>query len=223
MVTERFYYDYVETFLRDSLSCFATGQRVGPQSVGYADVLGVRDLGGRESSDFEIVAVEVKLTTDNFAKLLGQAHGYSLFAHKTYLAVPMRRYDSFTDAQAEIANRLGVGLIEIRGRRARRCTEVLTAKYGTPMEALALKALDSLGYHRCAICRVLISEELGYTRRLDMAARSGKLLYWAKSAHDGKPLRKLLFVRGGPDAHYRYTYVCSSCLAHLTLKSGSKS
>src|SRR2546427_11931699 len=101
-------------------------RRKGPQAVGYADVLGIRDIGSVLTGDIELIAVEVKLERDNFGKKLGQALGYSLFAHKCYLAIRMKRDDRFSFEEREMANRLGVGLIDIRGTGRKQCREALS-------------------------------------------------------------------------------------------------
>ena len=119
----------METYLSEAAACYATRQRARSKHVAYVDVPGVREVGGRLSREHEMVAVEVKLWADQFTKLPGQALGYSLFAHRTYLAVWMRNEESFRAEDKDVANRLGVGLMELSGWKKKRCTEVLTSSY----------------------------------------------------------------------------------------------
>lgn len=71
-----------------------------------------------------MISVEVKLSARNFGKIVGQALGYSLFAHRCYLAAKA----SFSEEQKELANSLGVGLIELQKKyNAWTCVQVSTS------------------------------------------------------------------------------------------------
>jgi len=90
-------YPSVEKLLRsDAFGCFKTGQRVGTLFVGIADVVGVREIGVDVRGDIEVIAAEVKTSSSQFGKNLGQALGYSLFAHKCYLAVRFKDDQHFS-------------------------------------------------------------------------------------------------------------------------------
>ncbi len=132
---EEEYYDYVEDFLKEEMGCFVTWQKTGNLYVGYVDVLGVKDISGEYLSDFEFIAVEVKLSKKTFARSLGQARGYSHFAHKCYLAVPsFEPDDGFSSLHKDMAGRLGVGLIEIDTKRE--CKEVMAPEFHVPINKL---------------------------------------------------------------------------------------
>jgi hypothetical protein len=216
MTSERYYYPIVQRFLKDDLGCFVTAKTTGVQGVGLADVVGVRDIGGEFHGGVELIAVEVKLTTDNFGKSLGQAHGYSLFANKCYLAVPLSR-QSFSAEQREEAAHLGVGLIRIGGWRKKHNEEVLTPRSGEPIEALRLKTLDRLGYYECAICGTLIGppRDSDYSRVPQTALRDGKVLYYGRQIKDGQKIRRLLFMRRRTEAVQRQTYICADCVERV--------
>ncbi len=220
MVRESLYYPYLERFLRRSLGCFTTEQTTGPPAVGPADVLGVRDLGGTLSGDVELIAVEVKLNTSNFGKHLGQALGYSLFSHKCYLAVPMKKRERFTPEQRELAIRLGVGLIEIRGWRARQCVEVLNSPYHEPIDALMLRALYLVDYFKCAVCGTMVHAlDREMTRRPDVAASESKMLYIQRQVLDGRRVRPLMFTRTRKEAMRKETYICPDCVERLAVST----
>lgn len=221
MTREAHYYPIVERFLKESLECFVTQKTTGVQGVGYADVLGVRDIGGEFHGGVEVIAVEVKLTPSNFGKSLGQAHGYSLFANKCYLAVPFAKEESFTAEQREEAAHLGVGLIRISGWRKKRNSEALTPRSDEPIEALRLKALGRLGYYQCAVCATLIGppRDSDYTTRPEVARAKGKVLYFDRQIKDGARVRPLMFMRRKTEAVRRQTYICPACVKKLIVPS----
>jgi hypothetical protein len=205
------YYRFVEKFLQDKMNCFDTFQKKGPKYVGYADVVGIRDVGGSYCGDIELIAVEVKPYKSNFAKLLGQALGYSLFAHRCYLAVVLRYTDTYTSEEREMATRLGVGLLEIRGGE---CSEVLVSTHHEPINSLMWRTLDYVGYDRCNICGTLVKADQGWTMNLKKAG-NGKDFYYIKSITN----RQVLFT--GQTKVSRYVIVCSDCVQKLKLSKGS--
>lgn len=217
LTREQRFYRLIQRLLEDDFGCFVTQQTTGVQGVGYADVLGARDIGGEYDSGVEVIAVEVKLSTRNFGKSLGQAHGYSLFANKSYLAVPFTRSDSFTSEQRDEAAHLGVGLIRISGWKKKRSQEVLTPSSSEPIEALRLKALSRMGYYQCAICRTMIGppNDSDYTTRVKAAKLHGKTLYFGRQIRDERKVRRLLFMNRREEAVQRTTFVCSDCIGRL--------
>ena len=204
-------YPYVEDFLRsEAFGCFRTATRVGTSFVGIADVVGVRDVGGDVRGDVEIIAVEVKKSTNNFGKILGQALGYSLFAHKCYLAVAFSNNNAFSLEQKELATRLGVGLIEIReSHGVWRCSEVLTSAnhnpHGHQMETLLRRGL---GLVRCSLCGVFV-DYTNFSESWKEALKKDKVyLVWRK------PDRKLLFSKR-KKGDLRRLYICKDCVKEL--------
>jgi hypothetical protein len=198
-------YGLVGKFLQKELKCFIMGIKVGSKYVGFADVVGVRDVGGAHSEDIQVMAVEVKPTRYNFAKSLGQALGYSLFANKSYLAVPLLAKEKFTLEEKEMATRLGVGLIAIKRSR---CREILTPPNHQPIDSLMVKMLEWMDYSRCSICGTLAPVK-GWTEDLKRAADQEKTFYYGKEITD----RPLLFTK----RHYRWIIVCSDCVKEFGL------
>lgn len=223
MTHERRYYPMVERFLSDGLGCFVAKQTKGVRGVGIADLLGARDIGGELDAQVELIAVEVKLTRDNFGKSLGQALGYTLFANKSYLAVPFRRAETFDDEERDEAAHLGVGLIRVGGWQKKRTEEVLTPRSGEPIEALRLKAIANLGYYKCAVCATMIGpeEELGWTKRVETALSEQKALYFNRQIRDGRKVRRLLFMNRREQDVARETYVCSECVRRVIPRAKS--
>jgi hypothetical protein len=83
-MSEKHYCGAVDTWLRDHGGCFHVGRDCGTK-LARADVVGVRHVGGDLASDYELVAVEVKIH-ESFFRSISQAAGYSVFAHRCYLA-----------------------------------------------------------------------------------------------------------------------------------------
>ena len=210
-------YPYVKSFLEDDFECFVAFTKKGPKDVGFADIFGVRDIGGQYCGDIEVIAVEVKLWSSNFGKSLGQALGYSLFAHKCYLAVKFSRTnDAFSLEEKEMANRLGVGLIGIRKYYGVwKCKEILSSSQHTPMQTLLLKTLDRLGYNKCSICGSLFGPAKKWTKK-QKEATPEKHFYYSYLLKDGKKTRKPLFTTSENNFD-RYTMICSECLKRLRL------
>jgi len=208
---ESLFYPCVEELLKsEAFGCFKTEKRVGTSFVGIADVIGARDVGGDVRGDIEVIAVEVKKTPSNFGKILGQALGYSLFAHKCYLAVPFLDEKAFSLEQKELATRLGVGLLEIRkSHGALRCTEVLTSAnhipHGHQMETLLRRGLELV---RCSFCGIF-TEANNVSESWKEALKKNKIYrIWRK------PDRKLLFSRR-KKGDWRRLYVCNDCVKEL--------
>jgi hypothetical protein len=203
---EKALYPSIERFLMKQSNCFRTAQRVGTMFVGIADVVGVRDVGGDARGDVEVISVEVKLRASNFGKIVGQALGYSLLAHRCYLAA----HTEFSEEQKELANRLGVGLIEIRRRYNNwSCVQVQSSANFTPhphqLETLLRRGF---GLARCAVCEVFS----------DISAASRN---WRRAVDDEKPFiewrepdRKLMFSKRWK-GDWRRVYVCKDCVQSL--------
>lgn len=202
MVKEEKYYDPIEQFLTDNLYCFKTTQRAGSQHVGYADVVGIRDIGGKNSPEIEIIAVEVKHTPSKIGKKLGQTLGYSLFSHRCYLAIPTK----FETKHIEFANRLGVGLIEINKKEGMSCREILTAQKHEPYESLMYTLMSrGLKLKRCEFCGIIFSfENKKWTRNL--RDHEGKAAYIRHKFSDR------FDVISGETLKYKDKAICDECL-----------
>lgn len=206
-------YPAVEELLRsDTFGCFKSAQRKGTIFVGTADVVGVREIGGDVRGDVEVISVEVKQSTGNFGKILGQALGYSLFAHRCYLAVAFKRSDKFSIEQKELANRLGVGLVHIgRTNRSWTASEVMTSKVFQPhphqVETLLRRGLKLV---RCSLCGVFADlDEVKATYSWDSARDKGKAyIMWRDST------RPLMFSKR-TKGDRRRLYLCHECVSEL--------
>lgn len=199
-------YRYVENFLREELECFDAFQKVGELYTGFADVVGIKDVGGRTSGDFEVVAVEVKKSTYNFAKNLGQALGYSLLAHRCYLATYLK--EPYTSEQEQMASRLGVGLLRIYSRE---CSEILSSPLHNPINSLMLKMLENKGYVVCNICGTLTEAKEGFTKNIKQSGEAGEVFYYTKKL----PSRRVLFSRQKKPS--RWVHICTDCVRKLNL------
>jgi len=199
-------YKYVEDFLINQLECFATFQKIGTVFTGYADVIGIKDIGGRTSGDFEVIAVEVKKSTYRFAANLGQALGYSLLAHRCYLATHLK--ESYTSEQEQMATHLGVGLISIYGKE---CEEICSSPRHQPIRSLMLKTLENADYGICNFCGNLVSVKKGWTRNITQGIEKGYLFYYPKKLSD----RRVLFSQ--QEKPSKWVYVCGDCIKHLKL------
>jgi hypothetical protein len=211
---ERSLYPSVVEFLGGKdFGCFKTATRVGTSYVGIADVVGAREIGGDVRGDLEVVAVEVKTTSGNFGKILGQALGYSLLAHRCYLAIPFSKGKTFTIEQKELATRLGVGLLEIRKRQNTwKCHQVLTSANHTPhghqMETLLRRGLHLV---RCGLCAVF-TDSKSFTEWKRALEQKKTYLAWRL-----EPDRRLLFSRRRNE-EYRRLYLCKDCVQELSKK-----
>lgn len=202
-------YPSVEVLLKsDVFGCFKTAKKKGTVFVGQADVVGVREIGGDVRGDIEVIAVEVKSSPQPFGKNLGQALGYSLLAHKCYLAAPTR----FSLEQKELATRLGVGLIEIKRYRSDwKCVHVLSSGNHTPhphqMETMLRRGLKVI---RCGFCGIFIDTEgEKITNSWDVAREKGKIYRILR-----EPKRKLLFSKRRKE-DWRRIYLCKECVQEL--------
>lgn len=202
MVKEEIYYNPVEQFLKENLFCFKTTQKAGSRHLGFADVVGIRDTGGKNSPEFELIGVEIKRDTSSIGKKLGQTLGYSLFTHRCYLAVPTK----FDTKHIEFANRLGVGLIEISHKEDIKCYEILTAQRHEPYESLVYRLMEkSLKLSCCDYCGIVFSlENKSWTRNIKDC--EGKALYIRHKLPDR------FNVISGEMLNYKDKAICDECL-----------
>lgn len=153
-------YEPIRKYFKTHFNCFKTEIMTGNRLIGNADVVGIRDIGGLETGDIEIITVEVKLSKSNFGKIIGQALGYSLMCNRCYLAVLFDKQDGFLEEHKILANKLGVGLIEIRNMNDDlRCMEVLSSKYFEPDNLQFTKLLWSFKMMKCVFCGNVFASE----------------------------------------------------------------
>lgn len=198
-------YKYVEDFLIDQLECFDTFQKIGTVYTGYSDVIGIKDIGGRTSGEFEVISVEVKKSTRRFAANLGQALGYSLLAHRCYLATNLE--GAYSSEQEQMATQLNVGLISINKGQ---CEEICTAPKHQPIKSLMLKMLERADYGVCRICGNLVCAE-GIDKKINKADEEGELCYYVKKMPD----RRVLFSQ--QEKPTKWIHICGDCIKNLNV------
>jgi len=207
-------YPIVEKHLRCRFDCFATGVNRGTQ-YGRVDVVGVRDIGGDLSGGWEVIGVEVKGGSQPFGTAAGQAHGYSVYANKCYLADLRSGTRPFRSDEIDIASALGIGLLAISGGKVK---EVLAAPHREPIERLSLQLLEKLDYSLCTVCRSLFrrSENGNWSANISRAGfvkaaeREKGFIYWlsemAERRRASRRDRALIYER---------RYVCADCVRAL--------
>ena len=164
-------YPAVETWLKNRMGCYATGINTG---IRYAriDAVGIRDVGGDLSGLSEVVAIEVKRGVTPFSNAVGQAHSYSVYADRCYLADSQTK--PYSDEEIRIASHLGVGLLAIstNARGARQVKKILTAPVTRPLDGMRLLVAEKLGYSQCTICNSMFKRgEKAVGRRTSRAQR----------------------------------------------------
>lgn len=204
---ERNLYLPVQKFLKKRFHCFVVKREKGTETIGKPDVIGIRNIGGDLYNDPEIITVEAKRTHHNFGKKAGQALGYSLFAHRCYLAIN----EKFEAEHKILASKLGIGLIEI-GIDGK-CTEVLTSPRYEPNEYMMLTLVYNIGYVRCMLCGGL--KEKVWSKKIDgalkkrisygMERKMPKMTMYQESLKKKKSKKQWFFL-------------CTDCLKAIAVK-----
>jgi hypothetical protein len=170
---EKTLYPVVERFSRQHFDCFSSKTYAGLRGFGVVDVVCAKRIVSDLNQTNELISIEVKTSTRNYCKIIGQALGYSIFSHRCYLAVPFKKDKGFSREQKTVANKLGVGLIEIHVSKQRsNCREVLTSSYFQPQEDILHKFLHRLSLVECVICKNWF-DSTKETRRMDKAIADG--------------------------------------------------
>jgi hypothetical protein len=218
---ETLYYGTVETWLRDKKGCFYASSDCGTK-IARADVVGIHHIGGDLATTYELIAVEVK-TDEPFFKSISQAAGYSIFAHRCYLADYKPDDNDFTSEQVEIALSLGVGLLRINSRP--QVTECLSAPPRTVRQRFALQMLESIGFSECVLCRGVFKGT--YKQGVKRADRKDVLRMLRRAineTNDGTPTGYLFWsegavemktVAGGSEKNTARRYLCPDCLTNI--------
>jgi hypothetical protein len=198
-IKEKELHPTVVNFLKDEngMKCFDSRMNIGHGHIGFSDAYGIKDIGGKFNSNVIGISVEVKTSNSKFGKIIGQALGYSLFAHRCYLAIPQ----PFNEEHIEMANRLGVGLIEIKGDS---CKVIQTAQPKIPIKDLFLHAVYRLGWCQCAFCREFFQHNKRWTRKSIDFAKKDKRIYRSKI------IKNNVYFN---NENKRYSVIlCSNCL-----------
>lgn len=193
MLPENQYYQSLQDYIQNKYNCIACKTNKGHLYAGLVDVVGVYETSGRFLNDVEIVVVEVKKSTSNYGKYVGQILGYSIYGERCYLAVTFTENDGFTPYQKYIANHLGVGLIRVpvdsNGKPIMGKIEtILTSKKHDPIPSLKEAILFRVNLVHCSLC--------GIHDEIENMNRIGRI--------KGKPA---LFVGKAT----RNVYLCKSC------------
>ena len=139
-------YHLVARWVRRHFLCFRVAINKG-LIYSRIDVLGIRDVGGDFSGDVETIAVEVKRGSTPFTNAAGQTVGYRVYANRVYLAD--FRDEPFNQDELLIASTLGIGLIQIKGKK---CREVLSSPVYQPIPKLQLRLFVALLLGKCQFC-----------------------------------------------------------------------
>ncbi len=203
--------------MRRHFRCFKIAVNKGLRH-GRIDIIGVRDIGGDLSGEVETIAIEVKRGSFPFANGCGQTLGYNTYANRVYLAD--LRSDPFTPDELHIASHLGIGLIQIRGRK---CMEVASSPFYEPIAKLNLRLLESLGLGRCQMCdsffeigsadagkrfSKLVREKVG-----NAVSKEKGFMFWNREVAARKDKVGIRKVSDGTT--YERRFICPDCIRHV--------
>jgi hypothetical protein len=208
-------YPIVQKWMVKHFRCFKARENIGLKDS-RVDVVGVRDVGGVLSGEVEIIAIEVKRGSGQFATASGQALGYQVYANRVYLADV--RETAFKPSEIEIASHLGIGLIQIKGRK---CQEVLSSPYHRPITRMALELMERMTLGKCSICGTFF--ETGVPRnqwsnlsreKFPKAVDQGKgLMFWNRELAERKSRLGIRVTKDGET--YERRFVCPDCILNV--------
>ena len=223
---ERDYYPLVATWLERHFLCFKVAINKGLR-YGRIDVIGIRDIGGDLTGEVETIAVEVKRGATPFANACGQTFGYTVYANRVYLAD--LRAEQFSQDETFIASNLGIGLIQIKGKK---CREVLSSPFYRPIPKMQLGLFEALRLGRCQLCDSIFeigasdgNNQFSNVTREDIkgAIDKGKgVMFWN---HEVAERKRRLGIRGtkGNDTIYDRRFYCPDCVGSVLKKLHPKS
>lgn len=155
-------YPVVESFLRCNFECHKTAVNTGTRYA-HVDVIGLRERRNDFAENIELVAVEVKRGGTPFLKSIGQSLGYSLYAHRVYLAWQKPDEQPIVQEEIDIASAFGVGLLSVysdgRTTSGYGITHITTSHEFKPERHYFLQIVDKLKYLECTICRSFYPKE----------------------------------------------------------------
>jgi hypothetical protein len=161
--------------------------------------------------------VEVKAGYQPFATAAGQAHGYSVYADRCFLADVRDGGPPFDQKEIAIASALGIGLLAIRRGKV---AQVLAAPQTRPIESLRLELLEKVGLSVCSLCRSLFTRgkesnwSAGISRAgiVKAAERDKGFVYWLYGQQKQRNDERTYV--------YQRRYLCRDCVSVLSkLKS----
>ena len=214
---EKKLYKPVFHFIKNHFKCFNSEEKAinkGPLIAGRADIVGVRDIGGWVSGDIEVIVVEVKRNISSFGRKLGEAFGYSVFAHRCYLAVFLEKNEKLTNLHKDMAAKIGVGLIGIRKKyRTYQCEEITTAPRNEPNVYFLNLLLWEIGLVKCCICRCY--HENNATRKLKSSLRMNKSFRYEKNYNEPYGEKGIIWDFKGKWS--KGFWICHTCLSKVIL------
>jgi hypothetical protein len=211
-------YKPIENFASEYFGCHVVKQQVGTKFV-RVDVVGLKENRGDLDSTSEVIAIEVKEEKASFLQAVGQTRAYSIFAHRCYLAVKKRNNNEFTQDEKDIADQLGVGLIEVKSNK---CDVKLTSKLFFPQERYVLQIFDKLNYFRCSLCRSIYPvkdiTDINPNRNIDPQNDSNYLGGLKRAIENRKNAR--YYLRELPENHgdirervWDRRFICKDCVS----------
>ncbi len=208
-------YSIVQRYVKKRFACFATDINRGTK-FGRVDVIGIRDVGRDLAGSYEVIGVEVKAGYQAFGTAAGQAYGYSVYAHRCYLADLRSGRQPFSLDEITIASRLGIGLLAITQNRVE---EVLAAPLLHPVEAFQLELIEKIGFSLCTLCHSLFKRAEGKNWSASIsragvakAAQNGKgVIYWLEELAERRQDR-----RKESKHIYERRYICPGCVKVLS-------
>ena len=212
---EKEYYPLVARWLKRHFLCFRLAINKGLR-YGRIDVIGIRDIGGDLSGEVETIAVEVKRGSTPFANACGQTFGYTVYANRVYLAD--LRDQRFTQDETFIASNLGIGLIQIKGKK---CSEVLSSPFYQPIRKMQLRLFESLRLGKCQLCESIF--EIGASEGNNLYSKMARenikraiaeekgLVFWN---HEVAERKRRLGIRGSKedDQTWERRFFCPGCI-----------
>lgn len=203
-MSERVLYKSVGRFIEKRFDCFEIGYNRG-KKYGKVDVIGLRDVVTDLHSDYEVICVEVK-DDESFLKSIGQAYSYSIYGHRCYLAVDKPGEQRFSKWEKDIASKLGVGLIEIKGNG---CNEVSSSPYYDPIKPLMLGLIERVGYAECVICRTLFESDESDKKLISAIENENSYVFWLWELNERR-------IDDKRESNYNRRYVCPDCIHSLS-------
>ena len=146
-------YRVLRDYIHEELKCSIVGRKVeGEAASGIPDFLGIKDKRGVSDNKVEAVAVKLDVMKPSLDDAIGEVLGYSLFAHRCYLAVfGADSTRSLSGEDVNLARKLGVGLVEVDAGKGK-CREAVVSNYHEPLKPLGFENLKLLENYRCSIC-----------------------------------------------------------------------
>jgi len=170
------------------------------------DVAGIKNVGNRVSNEIEVVAVEVRDTNNVSVRDVQDAHAYTQYAHKCYLATTA----TIGSQGKRCAEKRGIGLLKINNQRIK---EVVSPQIKTPDFSMMMNFLRVLDVAKCPICGTFfeiytISDEdyVSYYRFVRPKYFKAARDHSDVDALDPNKLKNL------KAAYRNYGFICGTCM-----------